>query len=66
MTVPRTWLRSCQTLPTSFSFLHRFTGEKQPKTKHPNTDLDVDYHGNGQSFEAFGSALSNIDLQTLR
>lgn len=24
-------------------------------TKHSNTDLEVDYHGNGQSFETFGS-----------
>ncbi len=27
------------------------------KLQHLNTDLDVDYHGNSRSFEAFGSAL---------
>ncbi len=27
------------------------------KTQHSNTDLDVSYHGNSRSFEAFGSAL---------
>ena len=35
------------------------------KTKHPNTDLEVDYHGNGQSFEAFGSAL-HIPIYTYK
>ena len=27
------------------------------KTEHLNTDLEVDYHGIGRSFEAFGPAL---------
>lgn len=27
--------------------------------KHLDTDLDVHYHGNGQNFESFRSALAN-------
>lgn len=29
---------------------------KQKTLKHSNKDLDVDYHGNSQSFEKFDSA----------
>lgn len=33
------------------------TTTKKQKKKLLNTDLDVDYHDNNQTFEAFGSAL---------
>ena len=43
-------------------FIHYYyiLTNKQIKTKHLNTDLEVEYHGNGRSFEAFGSALHNM------
>lgn len=35
----------------------RGKNKQTKKTKHSNTDMDVDNHGNVQSFETFKSAL---------
>ncbi len=32
------------------------------KMQYSNTDLDVDYHGNGRSFEVLGSTLEDTNL----